>query len=422
MPPPSLAPPRDLTIPEPGSTTARDVLSRSIRRLLAELPHAGASHRAALSPAARDDLAAFQRLARAALGRSPGAVASALRRPTAGALVRCLRPGRLAPAQAEAALAELSALLCLELAAEGALPEPVRLRRPPARVISLLLRAALEVPADATGLAFEDGRLTVERPGGPAVVPLGPAAEGDLAAAGAAAGIRITRPYHAIEGDLVLALVDNNPVAMEEAHPDKGGNAIDLGGHAPEAWAGALSAALDPVARHLPDLRREMELFLHQIVPVGYHADTHLSASYQEAIGTLYLSLHPGVMTLAEALIHEYSHNKINALFELDEVLENAFAPLYASPVRPDPRPLHGVLLAVHAFLPVARLYERMIEAGDPLARSPAFTERFARIRAINREGAEVLLRHGRPTAVGRGIMEEIARWIDHYKLGDLLG
>src|SRR6185503_20664745 len=97
-----------------------------------------------------------------------------------------------------------------------------------------------------------------------------------------------------------------------------------------------------------------------------------LSASYQEAIGTIYMTLHPSLMTMTEALIHEFSHNKINALFEIDDVLENAWSPLYASPVRPDPRPLHGVLLAVHAFLPVARLYEALIQAREPAAQHAA--------------------------------------------------
>jgi HEXXH motif-containing protein len=148
---------------------------------------------------------------------------------------------------------------------------------------------------------------------------------------------------------------------------------------------------------------------------VGYDPERHLSASYQEAIGTIYLTLHPSRMTLAEALIHEFSHNKINALFELDDLLENAFSPLYTSPVRPDPRPLHGVLLAVHAFLPVARLYERMIAEGAPEAEDEAFVARFAQIRRINREGAELLLREGRPTAVGRVLLDEIRRWHEHY-------
>lgn len=415
MPPPSLAPPRDLTIPEPGSTTAREVLSRGIGRLLRELPRVGRG--AALSAAGREDLAAFQRVARLALARSPGAVASALRRPTAGALVRCLRSAATLPGgRAEALLAELQAIVYAELAGAGALPEPVRMRRAPARVPLLAARLVIELPGDATGVAFEDGRLAIERPGGAEIVRLG-AAAGEAPGAGPG-GVRVARPYREIEGDIVLALADNNPLAMEEAHPDKSGNAVDLGGHDAEAWARALREALAPVARHLPELRREMDLYVHQIVPVGFDPVRHLSASYQEAIGTLYLSLHPSAMTLSEALIHELSHSKINALFELDDVLENAFSPHYTSPVRPDPRPLHGVLLAVHAFLPVARLYERMIEADEPQAQHASFRERFVRICAINREGADIVLRHGRPTQIGAGLMAEISRWVDHYGSG----
>jgi HEXXH motif-containing protein len=413
MPPPSLPPPRDLTIPEPGSTTARDVLSRAIGRLLKELPRVGQG--APISEAGRADLAAFHRAVRRALAEHPGAVASTMRRPTAAALLRCLRPGRLPAARVEPALSELQAIVYLELAAARALPEPARVRRPPARIVSLAARAVIELPDDATAIAFEDGRLTAIFRDGEAALPL----DALSGAARDSGPIRIARPYTEIEGEIPLALADNNPVALEEAHPDKAGNAVDLGGYAPEAWAAALRAALAPIGRHLPDLRREMDLFVHQIVPVGFDATQHQSASYQEAIGTLYMTLHPSVMTLAEALIHEFSHNKLNALFELDDVLENAFAPLYASPVRPDPRPLHGVLLAVHAFLPVARLYERMIAAGDPLAEDPSFAGRFDRICAINREGADVLLRHGRPTPIGRGVLEEIARWTDHFSRGD---
>ncbi|HSN96653.1 MAG TPA: HEXXH motif-containing putative peptide modification protein, partial [Candidatus Nanopelagicales bacterium] len=284
-------------------------------------------------------------------------------------------------------------------------------------------RAVVELPGDTRGLGFEDGRVTAERPGGKAELRL-EALEGEEreergeASEEREGGIRIARPYHAVEGGIALALADNNPVALEEAHPDKSGNAIDLGGQSAEAWAAALRGALGPIGRYLPELRREMELFVHLIVPVGYDEARHLSASYQEAIGTIYMTLHPSVMTMAEALIHEFSHNKINALFELDEVLENAFSPLYTSPVRPDPRPLHGVLLAVHAFLPVARLYERMIEQGDPLAQNAAFSRRFEQIKAINGEGAEVLLAHARPTRVGRGVLDEIRRWSDYYDKG----
>ncbi|MEZ4298934.1 MAG: HEXXH motif-containing putative peptide modification protein [Polyangiaceae bacterium] len=364
---------RDLTIPESGSTTAREVLSQALRRLLRdamELP------RTAPGSARAEAVALHATLSAAAKG-SPGALVAALRRPTVGALVRCLRPACGLPEAARDGLfVELLAGLRHDLAAAGVTLPEVRGCRRPARVLSLLDRTA----RDASG---------------------------------------VSSPYHAIEGGVVLALADNNPLAMEEAHPDKEGNAIALGGKGIEAWVGALREAMGLVRGCLPELAAEIELFVHQIVPVGFDAQRHLSASYQEAIGTIYMTLHPSVMTMTEALIHEFSHNKINALFELDEVLENAWSPLYASPVRPDPRPLHGVLLAVHAFLPVARLYERMIEVGHPRAQSADFERRFAQIRKTNREGAEVVLSNGRATAVGRGVLDEIARWDAHYaKMG----
>jgi len=397
--------PGDLTLPEPRSTTARSVLSRAMGQLLRELcsAHRGAPQGASV------EAAVLQRMVAAARVSAPGALVSALRRPTVSGLLRCLRQEALP--RREAVFVELVAQLAFELAIAGVLPEPVRLRRVPSRLLSIPARLALVIAPGATTIVVENGSVAVERDGASARV--------DLAAPASARGVVVERPYHAISGDMVLALADNNPLALVEAHPDKSGNAVDLGGHDASEWATALAAALDPIARHLPELRAEMDLFVAQIVPVGWDPEKHLSASYQEIIGTLYLTLHPSRMTLSEALIHEFSHNKLNALFEIDAVLENAWTPLYTSPVRPDPRPLHGVLLAVHAFLPVARLYERMIAAGDPEAQSQPFRARFAAIRKINREGADLVLAEGKPTAVGRGLFDEIGRWRAHYSRFD---
>jgi hypothetical protein len=345
-----LTPPRDLAIPEPGSTTAREVLSRAIGRLLRELRPLLRAH----SVSAPDDVAAVD--ASLASLSDPAPLVSLLRRPHVGGLVRTLRATR--PGEGESILVELLATLAGDLAHLGAIA-PLTLRRRPSRVVS-------------------------------------PVTDG--------------HGYRIVEGDILFALVDNNPLAMHEAHPDKGGNAIDLGDHAAESWIASLRGALALVATHLPDLRAEMSLYLQQIVPVGFHEERHLSASYREAIGTIYLSLHPSPMTMVEAVIHEFQHNKLNALFESDDVLENAHEPLYASPVRPDPRPLHGVLLAVHAFLPVARLYERLIVAG-----ATDLDARFRDILRINREGTEVLLANARPTVVGKGVLDEMERWNRHY-------
>ena len=216
---------------------------------------------------------------------------------------------------------------------------------------------------------------------------------------------RPRRSFLRIERELMLATVDVNPLAMQEAHPDKSGNAVDLGERSAGEWCSSLREALRIVERDLPVVREEIDLLIQQIVPVGWHAESHLSASYAEAVGTIYLTLHPNPMTMAEALVHEHQHNKLNALLDLDPILENSFDERYASPVRPDPRPLFGVLLAVHAFLPIEQLYRRRIDAGEP-----RLSERYEQIVRVNRDAAQVVCQYARPTETGRQLIDEIAR------------
>lgn len=386
----------DLTLPAPGSTTARNVLSLAVRRLLFDLKELGL--RAA--PLLGKDAPAFQHLIAHALKHAPGALASALRLPTLAALVRCLR----APSQASQALCvELFALLALELSRQNSLDTPVVLQGFSRPLLCLGGHFCVHPPPDTRALSLENGRVLLDRGAGINSIELKlNALDGHSE--------WISFPYHRIENSLVLALEDNNPLAMLEAHPNKSGNAIDLGDHPVSEWVQALKHSLALIQRRLPDLRREIDLFVYQFVPVGFDHQRHVSASYQEAIGTLYLSLHPNPMTMTEAVIHEFSHNKLNALFELDDVLENAWSPLYTSPVRPDPRPLHGIVLAAHAFLPVAALYRAMRDAGDPLAQHPSFQRRFDQIRALNHEAVRVLSDHAKPTPVGLGLLKELER------------
>ena len=100
-------------------------------------------------------------------------------------------------------------------------------------------------------------------------------------------------------------------------------------------------------------------------------------------------------------MVHEFQHNKLNALVHLDPLLENAFFPLFTSPVRPDPRPLHGILLAVHAFLPVAELYRRLRAQGAPELSRPDIKRRLRTIVEGNHQGMEVLRKNGKWTEVG---------------------
>ena len=304
---------------------------------------------------------------------------------------------------------ELCLLTWLELARTGALPQKLawtlRPGGPALRNIAANLHvAAIDKPAPITirprALDVAGQQVSLideERP-----LPEAP--------------LLLARPYHRIIDGVVLATSDNNPLSDFEAHPDKDGNTLDLGDRSAARWCEVLQECFALVDRHLPLLGAELKLVARQIVPVGFDPEKHLSASYKESIGTAYMSLHPNLMTMAEAVIHELQHNKLNAAAYVDPLLRNAFWPLFTSPVRPDPRPLWGVLLAVHAFQPVAALYEQMLGEGCQEAANPSFSRRYRQIVAKNHDGATTVLGNGEATALGQQLLDEMTQLDERFK------
>lgn len=332
--------------------------------------------------------------------------------PTVATPLHCLPLGERLPELrdriAEAAAAMMPNLL-FELALHGLLEESevwACMAGAP-RLASLAIGGVIVPPARTTGLVFSASGVTAIA-GDAELARLPLDAEGMQAAFEAADGFRFEQRHHAIGAVTHLATIDHNPIATFEAHPNKRGNTVDLGSRPEAEWVAMLEEAFGLVERFLPETFAEMGLALREVVPVGYDEERHLSASYREAIGTVYLTLHRNVMTMTEAVIHEFQHTKINiASYELD-FLENAFSPLYPSPIRPDPRPLWGILLAVHAFLPVAELYRRMRDAEHPFAALPGFEARLSDIDLKNHEGMEMLRAHARFTAPGRAVFADL--------------
>lgn len=397
----------DLTLPVGSTQTIRRVLQGWLAKLLHDFCAIAPS---ALTMANRPLLSRTVQ----ALGRGDRKlVMQLLRLPTISTPIQCalkqLRPGGDGPAL-NRWLREACALIWLELAAQKAIDGPLALPAdgwlPTLLSPTLNLRIAAE-PATEQWI-FESGRLGARSAG--AVHWLDLAAAADPEAVVALPGTRVDRPYHPVVPGVWLATADNNPLADYEAHPDKSGNAVSLGGQPAQAWVDALRTSFALMDEHLPLLGEELRWILRLIVPVGYDAERHLSASYQEAVGVVYMTLHPQPMTMVEALIHEYQHNKINAVFGLDPLLYNAWSPLYASPVRPDPRPLHGVVLAVHAFQAVAELYRAMAAAGHAWSTQPSWNERFKKIIELDHQGALTVLEHAKATPVGASYFEEMRR------------
>jgi len=326
-----------------------------------------------------------------------GALRAALARVEVRAPVLGLRSGALA---AEPALGAAIPALLSALAAElgpGQRVEDVVWDAPVARLFDFARERVLELDPPARGVYFDGACLHVKREDGVS-----------FALADAPAGEPV---FHRVPGlpRAALAQRDGNPLAMHEEHPDKSGNRLDLGGRSAAEWCSALADAVALIELALPALAAEIGKSLQRIVPVGFEPERHLSASYREAPGLVYLTLHPSALTLAEAIIHETQHGKLNVLRWFDPVLTNADSTWTKSPVRPDLRPLAGVLLAVHAFVPVAAFHLRLEELGHPLASTPAFAERRAQVIAGNSAGLSTLLELGQATPIGKQVMDALA-------------
>jgi HEXXH motif-containing protein len=332
--------------------------------------------------------------------------------PTVGTPLHCAALRETLPefqARIDDAVAGIMPHLLFELALHGLLEngEAWDYEGGPPRLASLAVGGVIVPPEASTGLVFSSSCIVAFAGGSEiAQLPLDP--EGIRTACDGPDGFRFEPRYHVVADVTHLATIDHNPIAAFEAHPNKSGNAVDLGDRPEAEWIATLTDAFALVEKFLPGTFAEMRLALQEIVPVGYDDQRHLSASYREAVGTAYLTLHPNVMTMTEAVVHEFQHNKLNVASYETDFLENAFEPLYPSPVRPDPRPLWGILLAVHAFLPVAELYRRMRDGGHPLASQSGFDERLSDIDLKNHEGMEMLRAHARFTAPGRALFGDL--------------
>ena len=77
-----------------------------------------------------------------------------------------------------------------------------------------------------------------------------------------------------------------------------------------------------------------------------------------------------------------------------------------------------GVLLAVHAFVPVAALHQQLAQMDHPLSKTLRFQERRAEVLAGNAGGLEVVERMAEPTQMGTKVIDGLRAVHDHVSRG----
>jgi hypothetical protein len=201
-----------------------------------------------------------------------------------------------------------------------------------------------------------------------------------------------------------VRLIDSDPTVSFEVLPPP----PDVAAACREKIAAAL-ALLDTGD---PALAAEIRVLIGEIVlAVGVEdpkALTFDGASSFMLWGSLVLNARgpKTPLEMAEALAHESGHNLLFGLCADGALVENDDEAVFASPLRPDPRPMDGI---VHATYVTARMHRAVLaleRAGvlDAAAVAEAHRSLAAHRRAFA-EGMAVIEAHGRLTGRGRAIL-----------------
>jgi uncharacterized protein len=133
------------------------------------------------------------------------------------------------------------------------------------------------------------------------------------------------------------------------------------------AWRRGLAAAGQELAAAVPAYASVMGAGLRAVVPLRPAATRTRSATARQAFGAIAAAL-PGESNrpeeLADLLLHEFQHVKLNAVLDLYDLFDPAYQGRLQVPWREDPRPVEGVLHGTYAFLALTHLRRSRGRAG----------------------------------------------------------
>jgi len=125
-----------------------------------------------------------------------------------------------------------------------------------------------------------------------------------------------------------------------------------------------LTRALDLLEEHLPHYFDWVVRIIRRVAVLHFERNVLHSGNHEHQYGTIHISDNSRVLSLAEMLIHEASHQYFELLNKLGPTVDPAHTELYYSPVKQCDRPLHKILLAYHAFANVMLFYRGVAECG----------------------------------------------------------
>lgn len=116
-------------------------------------------------------------------------------------------------------------------------------------------------------------------------------------------------------------------------------------------WCQLLDEAWDILVRRHACYAAELAQVGPVVVPVS-HSHGLVASTSSTSFGAIVVAMPSSAEVLAETLVHELQHSKLNAVLDLVR-LEDGSNRLCYAPWRRDPRPLSGLLHGIYAFMSV---------------------------------------------------------------------
>lgn len=204
-------------------------------------------------------------------------------------------------------------------------------------------------------------------------------------------------------GEFTVVLDDHDPYReFDGSRPPR-----PLGEAERVEWTKLIDAAWAELSEFHPERARELAACITTISPLDQSSGM-IGASSRGAFGAVAMSPAASPDALAEVLIHELQHNKLNALMNLVDLATDD-GTLHHAPWRADPRPLPGLLHGVYSFAAVVEFWQRQRQVRAESERLHAdfhFSHHREQLRrAMTSIGPAAGL-----TALGRGVVRAVGR------------
>jgi HEXXH motif-containing protein len=176
-------------------------------------------------------------------------------------------------------------------------------------------------------------------------------------------------------------------------------------------WAKLIDEAWHVLSTSHSHFAEEVSAGLTTVMPAAAE-DELLAASSPSGFGGMMLSANESPVTMAELIVHELQHSKLNALLDLVTILDQPGEATEYAPWRQDPRPPIGLLHGIYAFASAVE-FHRAQRRHSPSPDRKRADFLFAHRRAQVGEAISVVRGLRGLTDLGREFVDIVAGRID---------